>query len=67
MVEGQEQLASEKWLRAIKMHMHVHTHMQRRLTKALICRLNVGRSFLLAAALLSFCQHVNIYLKGAVD
>lgn len=26
MVEGQEQLASEKLLRAIKMHMHVHTH-----------------------------------------
>lgn len=47
--------------------MHVHVH----LSKALIYRLNVGMSFLLAAALLSLRRHKiradNIYLKGAVE
>lgn len=50
--------------RHARIHVHVH------LTKALIYRLNVSMSFLLAAALLLFCQHKisgdNIYLKEAV-
>lgn len=48
-------------------HARTHEH----LTKALIYRLNVGMSFLQAAALLSFRRHKitadNIYLKGAVE
>lgn len=76
MLEGQEQLAVETVEREKNHSVQLkstctYTNIQRHLTKALICRLNVGASFLLAAALLSFRQHNvradNIYLKGAVD